>query len=116
QHQEMWQDHHLYSLQMKPGDKIRGTAPIVELTPEQRTAFEAFVRAGGMQNVISINTGGWEATINFDDPAIVKKHTASNEYLRKLTGRPLAISTSGAYSAWWLDKLTMYDINHAETE
>jgi hypothetical protein len=115
-HREMWNKYRLYTLQMKPGEKFGGTVPIVEMTPEEKAAFEAFVAANGMENVVSINTGGWEATIDFNDHAVVEKHLATNDYIRKLTGRPTAISTSGAYNAWWLQKLTPYDIDHAETE
>ncbi len=116
QHLEMWQKHRLYSLQMKPANKIGGTVAIVDLKPELRKEFEAFVRSGGMQNVVSINTGGWEATINANDPATVKTHTAFNDWIRGVSKRPVAVSTSGAFNAWWLPKLTWYDINHAETE
>ena len=115
-HREMWNKYRLYSLQMKPGQKIGGTVPVVELTPEQKAEFEAFVASGGLENILSINTGGWEGTIDFDNAEMVAKHSATNDYLRKLTGRPMAISTSGAYNAWWIPRLTLYDINHAETE
>ena len=112
----MFAQYGLYALQAKPDKSIGGTQPVVEMTPEQRKNFEAWVARGGMKNVVSINTGGWEATINFDDPAQVQKHKATNDYIARLSKRPLAISTSGAFNAWWLPKLTMYDINHAETE
>lgn len=116
QHDQMWREQGLYSLQMKPANKIGGTVPVVDLTAAQKHEFEQFVRSGGMRNVISINTGGWEATINVDDPAAVKQHAAFNDYVRRVSGRPVAISTSGAFNAWWIPKLTWYDINHAETE
>jgi hypothetical protein len=112
----MFAKYGLYALQAKPDKSVPGTAPILQLTDEQKKNLEAWVKRGGMKSVVSMNTGGWEATINFDDPEQVRKHQAMNAYIAKLTGRPLAISTSGAFNAWWLPKLTLYDINHAETE
>ncbi|MFP6613102.1 MAG: hypothetical protein VB835_12395, partial [Pirellulales bacterium] len=112
----MFAKYGLYALQAKPDKSIGGTRPVVEMTAEQRKNFEGWVRRGGMKNVVSINTGGWEATIDFDDPVQLQKHKATNAYVSRLTGRPLAVSTSGAFNAWWLPKLTLYDINHAETE
>jgi hypothetical protein len=114
--QKMWKEHHLYALQTKPVSGMSGITAVTEMTPEQRQALTAFAAAGGMQNVVSINTGGWEATINFDDAAMVQKHKEVNDFVRQVTKRPVAISTSGAFNAWWLSKLTLYDINHAETE
>ena len=113
---KVWQDHNLYALAIKPIGGLNTTAVVSDLTAEQRTALEKFVQAGGLKNVVSINTGGWEAVINPDDPKAVASHVALNDYLRTLTKRPIAISTSGAYNAWWLDKVPFYDINHAETE
>jgi hypothetical protein len=113
---EMWEKYRLYSLQLRPANKIDGTAPILDLTPKQREELEAFVKSGGMQNVVSVNTGGWEANVDYDDPAKVARHLALNAWVRKVTNRPLAISTSGAYNAWWIPKLPFYDINFAETE
>lgn len=112
----MWKKLGLYSLQLRPANKIDGTSPIIDLDGKQRAEFEAFVRGGGLANVVAVNTGGWEASINPDDAAAVAKHLALNDYVRKLTGRPIAISTSGAYNAWWIPKLHFYDINFAETE
>lgn len=112
----MWKDHALYALQIKPISGQDGTQVVIDLKPEQRQALEAFVKAGGLKNVVSINTGGWEAAINVNDAKAVATHQELNDYLRKLTNRPIAISTSGAYNAWWLPKLHFYDINHAETE
>src|SRR5207253_1834989 len=54
--------------------------------------------------------------INFDDPEQVAKNKLANDSIRAQTGRPLAISTSGAYNAWWLPKANLYDMDHAETE
>jgi hypothetical protein len=113
---DMWNKYRLYSVQFRPANKIDGTSPILDLSPKQRAELEAFVKSGGMQNVVSVNTGGWEASLDYTDAAAVAKHEALNAYVRKLTSRPLAISTSGAYNAWWLPKLHFYDINHAETE
>jgi hypothetical protein len=112
----MWTKLGLYSLQLRPANKIDGSSPIIDLDPKQRTELEAFVKAGGMQHVVSVNTGGWEAAINPADSAALAKHLALNEYVRKVTGRPLANSTSGAFNAWWIPKLHFYDITHAETE
>ena len=112
----MWENLGLYGLQVKPVSGMGGVTPVVDMTPEQRAALEQFVKDGGMQNIVSFNTGGWEATINLADAAGVEKHKALNEWVRKTTGRPVAISTSGAYNAWWLPNFPFYDINHAETE
>jgi hypothetical protein len=113
---EMWQKHRLYSLQLRPANKIDGTSPVLDLAPQQKAELEAFVKAGGMQSVVSVNTGGWEGAINPDDAAAVARHVALNDWVRKVTGRPVAVSNSGAYNAWWLPKLSFYDINFAETE
>src|SRR5262249_38665137 len=64
---EMWEKYHLYSLQLRPANKIDGTSPILDLTPKQRAELEAFVKLGGMQNVVSVNTGGWEASLDYND-------------------------------------------------
>lgn len=113
---EMWDKYKLYALQMKPHKAFGGTVPVVDMNPEQKADFEAWVKGGGMKNVVSINTGGWEATINTSNPDQVAKHAAINDYIRKVSGRPTAISTSGAYNAYWIPNLVWYDINHAETE
>ena len=113
---KLWTENHLYALQTKPVSGMSGITAVTELTPEQRQALTAFVAANGMQNVVSINTGGWEATIDFNDAAAVQKHKELNDWVRQTTKRPVAISTSGAFNAWWLSHLSLYDINHAETE
>jgi hypothetical protein len=112
----MWQKLGLYALQLRPANKIDGTSPILDLDPKQRAELEAFVKAGGMRSVVSVNTGGWEGAINPDDAAALARHLALNDYVRQATGRPLANSTSGAFNAWWIPRLHFYDINHAETE
>jgi hypothetical protein len=114
--QEMWQKHNLYSLQLRPANKIDGTSPVLDLDPKQKPELEAFVKAGGMRNVVAVNTGGWEGSINAHDATAVTKHQALNDWIARTTGRPLAISASGAYNAWWLPRLPFYDINFAETE
>ena len=116
QMEKMWTDYNLYALQAKPDPSIGGTSPAVTMSDKQKKNFTEWVGRGGMKNIVAINTGGWEATINFDDAATVAKHKATNDWVRKAGKRPIAISTSGAYNAWWLPKLTPYDINHAETE
>jgi hypothetical protein len=113
---EMWDKHRLYSLQLRPANKIDGTSPIIDLDAKLRAELEAFVQAGGLKNVVSINTGGWEGVINPEDAKAVASHVPLNDYVRKVTNRPIAISTSGAYNAWWLPTVPFYDINHAETE
>jgi hypothetical protein len=113
---DMWTKYALYSLQLRPANKIDGTSPVLDLDPKQKAELKAFVKSGGMRSVVSINTGGWEGSINPDDPAAVAKHLALNAWIRKVTSRPLAVSTSGAYNAWWIPKLHFYDINFAETE
>jgi len=114
--QKLWSQYGLYGLQIKPVSGQGGTEVVTEMTPEQRQALTEFVAAGGMQNVVSLNTGGWEATIDFNNKALVAKHRQLNDWIRQTTKRPVSISTSGAYNAWWLQHLTLYDINHAETE
>lgn len=113
---ELWDRWRLYALQIKPVSGMNGVQVVQQLDEKQREALEAFVRAGGMQNVISINTGGWEATIDAEDKVGVAAHREMNDWVRKATGRPVAISTSGAFNAWWLPRYPFYDINHAETE
>lgn len=113
---KMWQQWNLYALQAKPDPAIGGTVPVIDLTDVQKKNLAAWIARGGMQYVLSMNTGGWEGTVNVDDAAQVAQHVATNDQLRQLTGRPLAISTSGAYNAWWIPKLPFYEINHAETE
>mgnify|MGYP007073205405 FL=1 len=88
----------------------------MNITGEQKQALEQFVQSGGIENIISFNTGGWEATIDPYNEDTVASHKALNDWVRKATNRPVSISTSGAYNAWWLPKLAYYDINHAETE
>jgi hypothetical protein len=113
---KLWTDHGLYALQFKPISGQGGPDVVLDMKPDQRTALEKFVQAGGMKNVVSVNTGGWEAVINPEDAKSVASHVALNDYLRGVTKRPIAVSTSGAYNAWWLPNIPFYDINHAETE
>ncbi len=113
---ELWEKWNLYALQAKPVSGASGVQVHVDMTPEQKQALEQFVKDGGMQNIISFNTGGWEATINTDEADKVATHKKLNDWVRKVTGRPVAISTSGAYNAWWLPHIAFYDIDHAETE
>lgn len=115
--QDAWNTLNIYALQAKPpGDSGGGTRPNVELTSAEQEALVQFVEGGGLKNIVTIQTGGWEGTIDVENAEEVSKHRAMNEWIAELTGRPLAISTSGAYNAWWLSKLVWYDINHAETE
>lgn len=113
---EMFTKYHLYCLQAKPDPSIGGTSPVTSMTDVQKKNFENWIAQGGMKNVVSINTGGWEATIDFHDPKQVAANKAINDYIRQVAKRPTCISTSGAYNAWWLNELTIYDINQAETE
>ena len=112
----MFANYGLYALQAKPDPSIGGTAPVVTMNAKQKAGFQAWVQRGGMKNIVSINTGGWEATIDFSNKDTVAKHKATSDWVRELSRRPVAISTSGAFNAWWLPKLTIYDINHAEVE
>jgi hypothetical protein len=112
----LWEQHNMYALMIKPVQGMGSTKAVRKMTDEQKSTLAAFAKAGGMKNVATINTGGWEATINVHDKATVADHTAMNDWLRKTTNRLVAISTSGAYNAWWISKMTFYDINHAETE
>lgn len=113
----MWQNHKLYALQIKPVNAVGAdsTTAHVELTEEQKQALAAFTQAGGMQSVVSINTGGWESHIP-DDPVARQKHQATNDWIRQTTGRPIAWSWSGGYNAYNASAFPYYDINHAETE
>ncbi|MCX5659660.1 MAG: hypothetical protein NTW19_08060 [Planctomycetota bacterium] len=113
---ELWDKWRLYGLQVKPVSGMNGVTVVEDMNADQRAALEKFVKDGGMQNIVSINTGGWESTISLDNPANVEKHRQLNDWIRRTTGRPVAISTSGAYNAWWLPNYPFYDINHAETE
>ncbi|MCE9591198.1 MAG: hypothetical protein K8S99_11815 [Planctomycetes bacterium] len=112
----LWEKWGLYGLQVKPVSGMTGVTVVQDMNPDQRAALEKFVKEGGMQNIVSINTGGWEAVIGLDNPAVVEKHKQLNDWVRRTTGRPVAISTSGAYNAWWLPNYPFYDINFAETE
>ncbi|MDP6355857.1 MAG: hypothetical protein QF473_12180, partial [Planctomycetota bacterium] len=112
----LWSKLNLYALMIKPVPGMGSTTVVKDMTPEQRAALKKFADSGGLQNVVTINTGGWEATIDVNDKAAVKTHMALNDWMRRVTKRPIAISTSGAYNAWWVGKLPPYDINHAETE
>ncbi|MCE9589799.1 MAG: hypothetical protein K8S99_04680 [Planctomycetes bacterium] len=113
----MYSQYGRYLIQAKPADKQGSTQPVVTLTDEQKAALTAFVAKPGSQDgIVSYNTGGWEGTINFNDPATVAKHIETNDFIRQTTKRPVAISTGGAYTAWWLPEAKYYDIDHAETE
>ena len=116
QFKELWDKYNLYALEMKPVAGQAAVAVVDDMTPEQRKAFEDFVNAGGMQNIVSINTGGWEMTIDTTNQAVVAKHKAMNDWIRQVSKRPVAVSSSGAYNAWWLPELTFYDIDFGETE
>src|SRR5690606_31403490 len=88
---------------------------VVDMKPEEKTALEEFVKAGGMDSVLSINTGGWESHIP-DTPEAHATHKKLNDWIREVTQRPTAWSSSGAYNAWWINDYPYYDIVHAETE
>jgi hypothetical protein len=113
--EKMWKDYGLYALQQKPVDNGDTTAAYTSMTPEQKAAFEKFVQEGGMQSVVSINTGGWETHIP-DTPEARAGHVALNDWIRQLTQRPIAWSSSGGYNAWNMSDFPYYDIVHAETE
>ncbi len=113
--QSMWEKLNLYALQIKPVSGSGGTIPYVELTDAQKQALSAFSQSGGMQSVVSINTGGWEDHIP-DNPAAREKHVALNNWIRQTTGRPIAWSWSGGYNAFNTTNFPYYDIIHAETE
>ena len=113
--EQMWKDHRLYALQAKPDPAFGGTAPVVEMNDDLRANLKAWVARGGMQNIVSLNTGGWEAQIP-DTPEARGKHEAVNDWLYATAKRPLAWSPSGAYNAWNIPVFPYYDIVHAETE
>ena len=114
--QKLWSEHGLYAIQIKPVSGQNGIISVTSLSDEQKKSFEEFVTAGGMKNVVSINSGGWERTIDFHNPDQLQKHKTINDWLRRVSKRPIAISTSGAFNAWWLNDLHIYDIVHGETE
>ena len=110
-----WGAHKLWQLQTKPVAGAGTTAIHTELSEEQLAALKAVVDAGKHLNVVSYNTGGWEAVLW--DRSKWPAHYASNDVIRQMTGRLIAISTSGAYNAWEFESDNpWYDINHAETE
>ncbi len=114
--QKLWSVHGLYGIQIKPVSGQNGIIAVTGMSDEQKKALEGFVKSGGMKNVVSINAGGWERTIDFHNPDQLKKHKASNDWIRKVSKRPISISTSGAFNAWWLGDLHIYDMVHGETE
>ena len=114
--QNAWNTLNIYALQAKPPGAAGITHPNVQLSAEDKKAMVDFTNAGGLQSIVSWNTGGWEGNINYNDPTVVSQHEATSQWISDTTQRPLAISTSGAFNAWWLSKLVWYDINHAETE
>jgi hypothetical protein len=111
----MWTSNGIYAIQMKPVSGMGTTEAVVDLPPDKRTALEEFVKKGGMQSVVSINTGGWETTIP-DTPEAREKHQKLNDWIRQTTGRPIAWSSSGAFNAWNISHFPYYDMVHAETE
>jgi len=111
----MWTDQNLYALQAKPDPAFDGTAAVVEMNEEQKTRFKAWVDGGGMRNIVSINTGGWEAQIP-DTPEARSKHQACNDWIYQTAQRPLAWSPSGAFNAWNIPIFPYYGVLHGETE
>jgi len=111
----MWSGLNLYALQIKPVSGDGGTATYTSLTDAQKTELQNFVNAGGMQSVVSVNTGGWESSIP-DTPEARAGHEQVNAWVRQVTKRPLAWSSSGAFNAWNMSTFPYYDIVHAETE
>ncbi|MCE9592466.1 MAG: hypothetical protein K8S99_18320 [Planctomycetes bacterium] len=113
---KLYDDFGLYVIQAKPASGQASVTAIVNLTDAEKTELTAFTAKGGTKNIVSFNTGGWEGTIDFHNPAELAMHLATNDFVAKTTKRPIAISTSGAYNAWWLADCKYYDIDHAETE
>ncbi len=112
---KMWKNLGLYMIQWKPGEKDGTTQVYVDFTDAQKKALQDFVAAGGMESIVSVNTGGWESSIP-DTPEAREKHQAVNKFIKDLTKRPLAWSSSGAFNAWNMCTFPYYDIVHAETE
>ncbi len=112
---KMWAEQGLYSLQIKPVSGAGTTDVYTALTEEQKKGLTDFVAAGGMESVVSVNTGGWESTIP-DTPEARAGHEQVNAFVREVTKRPLAWSPSGGFNAWNLSTFPYYDIVHAETE
>ncbi|MBI3922324.1 MAG: hypothetical protein HY318_12965 [Armatimonadetes bacterium] len=112
---KMWKDQGLYSLQFKPVSGDSGTAAYVDMTSDQKKKLEGFVQAGGMESIVSVNTGGWESSIP-DTPAARESHQNLNDWIRQITQRPISWSSSGAYNAWNMSAFPYYDLVHAETE
>jgi len=113
--QKMWKDLNLYVYQAKAVSGGGSTEYNVELTPAQKAALEAYVKANGMENILSMNTGGWESHIP-NTPEDRAKHQITNEWIKEITQRPTSWSPSGAYNAWWINDYPYYDIVHGETE
>jgi hypothetical protein len=113
---ELYTKYGLYLLQAKPVTGMGSTTPVPDMTDAQKAELTAFVAAGGMKNIVSFNTGGWEAVLEPRDPATLAKHAASNDWIYNTTKRPVAISFSGAFNAWNLsEQAPFYDHNHCET-
>jgi len=111
----MWEAHRLWELQTKPVAAAGTTDVLVELSDDQFAALANVVKEGKHLNVVCYNTGGWEAILW--DKSQWAAHYKSNDAIRKLTGRLVSVSTSGAYNAWEFARhIPWYDINHAETE
>lgn len=114
---DLYTKYGLYLLQARPISGMNSTAPVPDMTDAQKAELTAFVAAGGMKNIVSFNTGGWEAVLTPRDPATLAKHAAMNDWVFNTTKRPVAISFSGAFNAWNLSEQTpFYDIDHQETE
>ena len=112
---KVWSDHKLYVHQARPVSGMDSTTPTAELSESQRNALVDFVKAGGMQSIVTMNTGGWEGHIA-DNPDARAKHEATNDWIYATTRRPLSWSHSGAANAWNATHFPYYDINFAETE
>jgi hypothetical protein len=110
-----WTQHHLWELQAKPVQGAGTSSVQEELTEDQFAALKKVVDAGRHLNIISYNTGGWEGYLA--DQGKWPAHYKSNDRIRQMTGRLIAISTSGAYNAWEFSRFfPWYDIDCAETE
>ncbi|MBI2193134.1 MAG: hypothetical protein HYU36_14235 [Planctomycetes bacterium] len=113
---EIWAQHRLYALAAKPVAKMGTTPAVAQFSDEQRAAFKDWVGKGGGRNVVSFNTGGWEAQMDVSNPEQAAQHQKLNDEIRQVSGRLVSWSPSGAYNAWWLGKTPFYDLVCGETE
>src|SRR5207245_2886668 len=80
---KMWTNFGLYDLQFKPIDKAGSIDVILNMTDAQKKALQDFVAAGGMDSIVSVNTGGWESSVP-DTAEARASHEKVNAFVREL--------------------------------